>query len=170
MRREQSAGSFDDHDVGAREPIIESRSQKPQVDRAAFGLGGQMGCQGSGKSLWADGRQLARPAGGLPQSQRVVRNQLAIFPAAAAGGRLINADPAAGFDQAPGNQRGDVSLADAGIGSGDEETFDSAAGHADALSGNRFGNEREGIEPAGSGASASAPRIVRRTVDRLPSP
>ena len=88
-----------------------ARPQQVLVDRAAFGFGRQMGCERSGKALRANGRQLARLAGRLPQSQRVVGNQFALFAAAATGRRLIDPHPALQVDQVAGNQCRHIRLA-----------------------------------------------------------
>ena len=132
--RQQSARSFDQHHVGPRQPIVEARPQQALVDLTAFRLGRQMRRQRSGKSLWANGRQLSRPAGGLPEGQGVVGNQPARFAPAAAGRGLVDPHPASQFDQIAGNQCGDIRFADAGVGPGDEQTFNPFARHIDALS------------------------------------
>ena len=45
---------------------------------------------------------------------------MAILKAAAAGGRLIDPDATTRFDQATGDERCDIGLANIGIGSGDK--------------------------------------------------
>ena len=77
--------------------------------------------QGGGKTLRADVLQVARPAGRFPKGHGIFGNQAALGVAdASAGRRLVNAHATAGRRQRSGDERGDVGLAYARVGAGDE--------------------------------------------------
>ena len=76
QRRHQPAGALDQDDFRPLPPIVDAAAQQGGIDSFSFPRGGQVRGQRGLEALRADVLQFARPAGGVPQRQGVVGNQV----------------------------------------------------------------------------------------------
>ncbi len=120
QRRQQTASPFHHNDIGSLTPIVETAQQQFFIQFATFSPRGQVRSQRSEKPLGADPFEFARRAGRLPQGQGIVGHDLAVFFAATAGDRFINADAMPADAQLSGDKRADVGLAYIGVGACNE--------------------------------------------------
>ena len=91
-RRHQPSRALDDDDVAPPPPELDALPQQGRIDFLAFLLRRQVRRQRRGKSLRADGAQIAGLSSGFPEREGIVRDERSPSAAAAAGGRLIDAD------------------------------------------------------------------------------